>query len=55
MSAFWGKADIQQLGRDFRFLTHNGHGTNAKRHDVRYAAAIGGKAEVTRTSSLWRE
>ena len=27
----------------------SGIGINAKRRDVRYAAAIGGKAEVTRT------
>ena len=27
----------------------SGIGTNAKRRDVRYGAAIGGKAEVTRT------
>jgi len=29
-------------------------GTNAKSRHVRYTAAIGGKAEVTRTSSNWR-
>jgi len=30
-------------------------GTNAKCRDVRYTVAIGGKAEVTRTSRKWRD